>query len=106
MFFLIPIGTDAPLYHPPIATGVIIVLNILLFILQLTIGGFTEQWALLHGTINPLNCLISPYLHADFFHLTQQHAVPVHLRIDRGRKNRLVAIPARLQRLCLRRIHS
>ena len=69
MIFLIPTGTDAPIYHPPIATGVTIFLNILLFILQVVITGFTDQWALMYGTFNPIKCLISPYLHADFFHL-------------------------------------
>jgi len=69
MFFLIPAGTDAPIYHPPIATGAVVLANVLAFILQMTIPGFTEQWALLFGTFNPVNCLVSPYLHADFFHL-------------------------------------
>ena len=69
MFFLIPAGTDAPVYHPPFATGGVVLANVLVFILQLGIPGFTEQWALAYGTFNPLNCLVSAYLHADFFHM-------------------------------------
>jgi membrane associated rhomboid family serine protease/uncharacterized protein YnzC (UPF0291/DUF896 family) len=69
MLFLIPTSTDAPLYHLPIATGVTIAANVLMFVLQLGIPEFTERWALQHGTFNPVNCLVSAYLHADFFHL-------------------------------------
>ena len=69
MFFLIPTSTDAPIYHPPIATSVTIVVSILMFILHLGIPNFTEQWALQYGTFSPIKCLVSTYLHGDFFHL-------------------------------------
>ncbi len=35
---LIPIGTDAPIYHWPIATGILIVVNICVFIIQCAVG--------------------------------------------------------------------
>lgn len=35
---LIPIGTDAPIYHWPFATGALIVANILVFVLQCYVG--------------------------------------------------------------------
>jgi membrane associated rhomboid family serine protease len=69
MLFLIPTSTDAPIYHPPIATGAIIVANVLAFILQFSIPGFTEQWELNFGSFNPIHWLSCAYLHGDFFHL-------------------------------------
>lgn len=35
---LIPIGTDAPIYHWPITTGILIVVNICVFVLQSSVG--------------------------------------------------------------------
>ena len=69
MLFLIPTGTDAPVYHPPFATGGVILVNVLVLILQTGIPGFTDQWMLTYGTFNPVNCLVSSYLHAGFFHM-------------------------------------
>ncbi len=69
MLFLIPTSTDAPLYHLPIVTGVTIAANVLAFILQIAVPGFTEQWWLEYGTFNPLTWLTAAYLHADFGHL-------------------------------------
>ncbi len=66
----IPIGTDAPLYHPPIMTGVLIVANIVCFMLQLTGGEAAFDPFMLHfGTINPIQWVTNSFLHADWLHL-------------------------------------
>jgi len=35
MFVIIPTGTDAPLYHLPVVTGLTIAVNVVVFVLQL-----------------------------------------------------------------------
>ena len=65
MFIVIPTGTDAPIYHYPIMTGVTIGINVLVGVLQLLIPGFTEQFVLEFGTFRPYTWLTSAYLHAD-----------------------------------------
>lgn len=69
MFFIIPTGSDAPLRHWPIATGVTIAINVVFFVLQTTIPGFTDSLILEFGSFNPLTWLTAAYLHGDFFHL-------------------------------------
>lgn len=67
---MIPIGTDAPLYHYPISTVGLIVANLICFALT----GFgdpirTEPWILHFGELNPLQWLSSMFAHAGFGHL-------------------------------------
>ena len=69
MFFIVPTGTDAPIYHLPIMTGVTIALNVVMFALQLLVPGFTDQFVLEFGTLRPYTWLTAAYLHADFWHL-------------------------------------
>lgn len=69
MFFIIPTGSDAPLRHWPIATGVTIAINIVVFGLQMTTAGFTDSLMLEFGSFNPLTWLTAAYLHADFSHI-------------------------------------
>ena len=70
--FLIPIGTDAPLYHFPYATIGLIVANIFCF--AATGFGFHEDrlqlWTLEYGNgINPLEWISSAFAHGGFGHL-------------------------------------
>ena len=61
---LIPYGTDTPLYHWPIATGVLMFLNIVGFFL------FDETYYLSHGDgIHPLEWITSIFAHFGLFHL-------------------------------------
>ena len=69
MFFIIPTGSDAPLRHWPIATGVTIAINVVFFALQITAPGFTESLILNFGTFDPLRWLTAAYLHADWSHI-------------------------------------
>lgn len=67
---LIPIGTDAPLYHYPIATVGLILTNVICFV----VTGFgaeetLDPWVLHFGTINPIEWLSTMFAHAGFFHL-------------------------------------
>lgn len=86
----IPVGTDAPLYHRPVATVGLIVTNVGVFIASCwlsgaifgigTVGhGFEETptigqklvsfFCLNFGTINPLQWLTANFMHADPIHL-------------------------------------
>ena len=69
MFIVLPTGTDAPIYHLPIMTGVTIAVNVIAFALQLLVPGFTEQFILEYGTFQPYTWLTTAYLHLDFGHL-------------------------------------
>ena len=69
MFFIFPTGSDAPLRHWPIATGVTIAINVVFFTLQLAAPGFTDDFMLQYGTVDPLTWLTAAYLHADLSHL-------------------------------------
>jgi len=69
MFIIIPTGTDAPIYHLPIVTGVTIAVNVVVFILQLLNPGLTEMFWLEFGSFRPHTWLTAAYLHADFGHL-------------------------------------
>ena len=72
-----PYNTDAPIYHPPIATVVMIVINVVVFCLttlQLSMGNIEDQesieWLMLmFNTVNPLQWLTSAFMHADLGHL-------------------------------------
>ncbi len=62
---LLPWGTDAPLYHWPIATGVLVATNLLVFFGQLAGVVDAQQWALAVGDgLHPPQWLTSHFLHA------------------------------------------
>ncbi len=69
---LFPYGTDAPIYHYPIATVVLIAVNVMVFFAMLT-GAMDGQTAisliLEYGHINPLQWITSNFVHADIIHL-------------------------------------
>ncbi len=70
----IPYSTDAPIYHWPIATGVVIALNVLIHVglalLPEETRDFILSWTVLtFGNFNPITWITSVYLHADFMHL-------------------------------------
>ena len=68
---MFPYSCDALLYHLPIATGVLIAINVVAFI-----GAMSEKinvengWLLEYGTgLHPLQWLLSPFMHGDIEHL-------------------------------------
>jgi membrane associated rhomboid family serine protease len=68
MFLYIPYGTDAPIYHRPIATVLIIVINVVAF------GMFSpeqiEPYRLAMGDgLHPIQWLTCSFLHAHLLHL-------------------------------------
>jgi len=64
----IPWGSDAPLYHRPIATIVLMVLNVLSFVVFP--AREYEEWTLvLGGGMHPLEWLTNIFMHAGWFHL-------------------------------------
>ena len=65
---LIPWGTDAPLYHRPVVTIALIVLNVLSLLL-LPAGAY-EDWALVLGDgVHPAQWLTNNFMHSGWFHL-------------------------------------
>ena len=69
MLLYIPTGTDAPLYHPPIATCGLIGLNIVVFIFQVLFPDINDSLILIHGDLNPIQWLTSAIMHGGIFHL-------------------------------------
>ena len=70
MFFFLPVGTDAPIYHFPYTTIGLIAANCACF--AVTGCGdpdLTEPWLLHFGTINPLEWLTNMFAHAGFAHI-------------------------------------
>ena len=65
MFIVVPTGTDAPLYHLPIMTGVTIAVNVVVFALQFLVPGLTENFMLEFGTFRPHTWLTAAYVHND-----------------------------------------
>ncbi|HYW79949.1 MAG TPA: rhomboid family intramembrane serine protease [Thermoguttaceae bacterium] len=66
----LPYNTDAPLYHPPIATGVLIAVNCVAFGLTLAHPEAAEAFILEHGNgLHPIQWVTSAFLHADAMHL-------------------------------------
>lgn len=75
---LFPYGSDAPLYHLPLATGAMISLNVLVF---LSISGLegqmdeenfaflVNQLILQYGTFKPWQWITSNFMHAGILHL-------------------------------------
>lgn len=67
---LIPWGTDAPIYHWPIATAGMIVLNIAVFFGQLSGVVDIDTWGLALGSgLHPLQWLTHNFLHIGLGHL-------------------------------------
>lgn len=67
---LIPLSTDAPIYHFPKATIMLIVVNTICFVMT----GYGDEellkpWVLHYGTINPMQWVTSIFSHGGFVHL-------------------------------------
>ncbi|MEL6109733.1 MAG: rhomboid family intramembrane serine protease, partial [Planctomycetota bacterium] len=70
MFFFFPYGTDAPKYHYPIVTLVVIALNVIVFFFT-GLGDYQDhRWLILnYDQINPLQWVTAAFMHAGFAHL-------------------------------------
>lgn len=68
---IIPISTDAPIYHGPWATIAMIVANVIIAIAFGTAGiEHRAEWGLYYGTgLHPVQWLTSNFIHADIGHL-------------------------------------
>ncbi len=65
---IIPWGTDAPIYHRPIATVAIIVLNVAAFVLFPSAD--FEEWTLeLGGGVHPVQWVTNVFMHIGLVHL-------------------------------------
>jgi membrane associated rhomboid family serine protease len=65
---IIPWGTDAPIYHRPVATITLIVLNVL--VILLLPAGMYDEWTLVLGKgIHPLQWVTNIFMHLGFGHL-------------------------------------
>lgn len=68
MFFIY--GTDAPLYHYPITTSVMLVINVFVHILVYSTGYDVMPWILVFGDgLHPIQWLTHNFLHINIFHL-------------------------------------
>ena len=76
--FFIPYGSDAPLYYLPIMTGVMILLNVLVFFGMWSLEGqmSEEQYEFLYsqlilqfGTFKPWQWITQIFMHANLMHL-------------------------------------
>ena len=72
----VPYNTDAPIYHLPIATITIIVVNVVVFFAttwQVMLGNFEEEeilWLILEfNQINPLQWITGSFMHGGLMHL-------------------------------------
>ena len=68
---MFPYACDALLYHWPVATGVLIALNIVAFVAAISEKiDVTNGWLLEYGTgLHPVQWLLSPFMHASPGHL-------------------------------------
>jgi membrane associated rhomboid family serine protease len=65
---IIPWGTDAPLYHRPIATIGLIVVNLVVYIMFP--AALNEEWTLVLGNgIHPAQWVTNLFLHSGFWHV-------------------------------------
>jgi membrane associated rhomboid family serine protease len=65
---IIPWGTDAPIYHRPVATIALIVLNVVAFFLFP--AGAYKDWTLVLGEgVHPVQWLTNLFMHTGYFHL-------------------------------------
>lgn len=76
MILVAPYNTDAPVYHYPIATGVIIAINVVVFFLttlQVMVGNVEPEsvhWLCLEfSNINPVQWITAAFMHGDPLHL-------------------------------------
>ena len=76
MIVVAPYNTDAPIYHYPIATASIIVINVIVFFfttLQAMLGSIefeSIQWLCLEfTTVNPVQWVTAAFMHGDPMHL-------------------------------------
>jgi membrane associated rhomboid family serine protease len=70
MFFFIPYGTDAPIYHWPIITVLMIAVNIIVFCLELAYPQQVGPFILTFGNgLHPAQWITSNFLHAGLMHL-------------------------------------
>lgn len=68
MFF--PYRTDAPIYHWPYATAMLIVVNILVLMAQYSGAVDTAEWMLRYdGALHPVQWITSNFVHLDPIHL-------------------------------------
>lgn len=68
----IPLRSDCPVYHRPWATGILILVNVVLFFATLGMDEdtFCTYWVLCHGDgLTPLQWFTSAFSHAGIFHL-------------------------------------
>ena len=70
---IFPYSTDAPIYHLPLATGGLIIVNTIAFAgafaVSVTNPDLLELFVLQYGTWNPLQWVTSIFLHGDIMHL-------------------------------------
>ena len=65
---IIPWGTDAPIYHRPVATIALIVVNLVAFFVFPS--GTYKDWTLVIGQgVHPVQWLTNLFLHTGYFHL-------------------------------------
>ncbi len=70
MFFVIPYGTDAPIYHWPITTVFIIAVNCVVFVLEVTYPEQAKEFILVFGQgIHPMQWITSNFMHIGIMHL-------------------------------------
>jgi len=69
MMYFFPTGTNAPIYHWPFATGGLIFLNIIIFILQVTMPDQAAFFLLEYGSFNPISWFSSICMHSGISHL-------------------------------------
>ncbi len=70
MFFFIPYGTDAPIYHWPITTVLMIAVNIIVFCLELAYPEQVGPFILTFGNgLHPAQWITSNFMHAGIMHL-------------------------------------
>ncbi|MEM1061238.1 MAG: rhomboid family intramembrane serine protease [Planctomycetota bacterium] len=67
---MIPLGTDAPLYHRPFGTVLLIVVNVAVFVgVGLPSGFEYPGWVLEYGSIDPVEWVAGNFIHFGFGHL-------------------------------------
>jgi membrane associated rhomboid family serine protease len=70
MFFFFPYGTDAPIYHWPIITVLMIAVNTIVFCLELAYPEQVGPFILTFGNgLHPMQWITSNFLHAGLMHL-------------------------------------
>ena len=69
MFFL-PYNTDAPIYHFPLVTITMIVINVAAFVLTVMYPEAAIAYCLDHGNgLHPIQWITSSFMHAGIIHL-------------------------------------